>query len=162
CGMEGSFDSLTMYMTRGMHIVGDEIWMYYIGFDDPHTGNKDAMERATLSRVVLRKDGFTCVESDYDGGEFTTPPVRFGGNQLILNIDTSAMGLARVEIQDEGGATVEGYGLDDCDRIHSANSTARVVSWNGDASVGALAGRPVRLRFELEYGTKLYAFRFGE
>lgn len=161
-GPEGSFDSLTMYMTRGMFLHGDEIWMYYIGLDDAHTGNKEAQKRYTLSRVVLRKDGFTCVESDYEGGEFTTPPIRFQGDALQLNIQTSALGLARVEIQDTNGNPIQGFALDDCDRIFTANTTAHVVTWrDGQSDVSGLAGRPVRLRFELRFGAKLYAFRFS-
>ena len=160
-GAEGSFDSLTMYMSRGMLLRGDEIWMYYIGLDDPHTGNKEAQNRYTLSRVVLRKDGFTCVEADYAGGQFTTPPMRFKGEALYLNIETSALGLARVEIQDADGKPIEGYGLDDCDRIHTANSTSGLVTWGGKSGIELLSGQPVRLRFELQFGTKLYSFRFG-
>jgi hypothetical protein len=161
-GPEGSSDAQTMYMTRGMLLQGDEIWMYYIGLDDPHTGNPDVQNSYTLSRVVLRKDGFTCVEAPYDGGEFTTPPLTFSGNALSLNIDTSAMGLARVEIQDAAGKAIEGYSLDDCDRIHTANSTKRAVTWRGSPDVSALAGKAVRLRFELEFGTRLYSFQFGK
>ncbi len=160
-GPEGSFDSLNMYMTRGMYLSGDEIWLYYIAIDDPHTGHKEAQSRYTLSRVVLRKDGFTCVEAEYEGGEFTTPPLRFEGDTLRLNIETSAIGLARVELQDETGKPLEGYALEDCDRIHTANSTSYTVSWGGNSTVASPEGRPVRLRFELQYGTKLYAFRFG-
>ncbi|NSW58629.1 MAG: hypothetical protein HPY44_21665 [Armatimonadetes bacterium] len=157
----GSFDAQNMYMTRWMHLHGDEIWMYYIGLDDPHTGNREALEHYTLSRVVLRKDGFTCVEADYAGGEFTTPPLRFEGSELRLNLETSAIGLARVELQDENGEPIQGYALADCDRIHSANSTSHAVTWGGSSDVVSLQGRPVRLRFELQYGTKLYAFRFA-
>jgi hypothetical protein len=161
-GIKGAFDSLNMYMTRGMHLHGDEIWMYYIGFDDPHTGNAEALKRATLSRVVLRKDGFTCVEAPYDGGEFTTPPLTFAGEALFLNIDTSAMGLARIEIQDATGKPIESYTLDDCDRIHAANSTKHAVTWGGSSDVSALAGTPVKLRVELQFGTRVHAFQFGK
>ena len=161
-GKEGSFDSLTMYMSRGMYVRDDEIWMYYIGLDDPHTGRKEALNRCTFSRVVLRKDGFTCVEASYSGGEFTTPPLTFAGETLMLNIATSAVGLARVEIQDGNGKPIPDYGLADCDRIHSANSTKRVVAWRGKSDVGALSGGPIRLRFELQFGTKVYAFRFAK
>ena len=42
--------------------------MYYIGMDDPHTGAKEVQNRYTFSRVVLRRDGFTCVEADYTVG----------------------------------------------------------------------------------------------
>jgi hypothetical protein len=151
-----------MYMTRGMFLRDDEIWMYYIGLDDPHTGNKESQSRYTLSRVVLRKDGFTCVESDYEGGEFTTAPIRFQGDTLQLNIQTSALGLARVEIQDENSTPIQGFALADCDRIFSANSTRHTVTWQkGQSDVSQLAGRPVRLRFEFQFGTKLYAFRFS-
>lgn len=160
-GMEGTFDSAGMYMTRGMHIQGDEIWMYYIGIDDPHTGDEEAQDRYVLSRVVLRKDGFTCIESPYDGGEFTTPPLTFEGDALHLNIDTSAVGLARVEIQDALGAPIPGFELDDCDRIHSANTTDHVVTWKGESGLSALSSAPVRLRIEMQFGTRLYAFRFG-
>ena len=162
-GLAGSFDSKTMYMSRGLYVHGDEIWMYYIGLDDPHTGAKEVQNRYTFSRVVLRRDGFTCVEAEYTGGEFVTPPLRFDGTALFLNIDTSGVGLARVEIQNERGEPIEGYALDDCDRIHATNATKHRVTWRrGDAGVGGLAGAPVRLRFELQFGVRLYSFRFGE
>ena len=110
--------------------------------------------------MVLRKDGFTCVESTYEGGEFTTPPLQVSGNQLHLNIDTSAMGLARVEIQDAEGVALPGFSLDDCDRIHATNVTQHAVTWNGKGDVGAVVAQLVRLRFEFQFGTRLYAFRF--
>ena len=112
--------------------------------------------------MVLLKDRFTAVEADYTGGEFATCPVRFEGQALHLNIETSALGLARVEIQDAGATPIGGYRLEECDRIHTANTVDRVVTWRGGQSdVSALAGQPIRLRFELQFGAKLYAFRFG-
>lgn len=161
-GKDGSFDSRTMYMTRGMHVQGDDIWLYYVGLDDPHTGNVEAQKRMILSRVVLRRDGFTCVEADYDGGEFTTPPLQFRGRGLFLNVDTSAMGLMRVELQDSAGKPIPGFALADCDRIHTANLTRRRVSWRGKGDFEGLSGQTVKVRFELQFGTRLYAFRFGE
>ena len=161
-GMEGTFDSGNMYPARGMVVREREIWMYYTGYDTLH-GDVDFKQRMkpVLSRVVLRKDGFTAVEADYEGGQFTTPPLRFQGDTLHLNIDTSALGLARVEIQDAAGQPIEGFTLEDCDRIHTANTVGRVVTWRrGQSSVTKLQGRPVRLRFELRFGAKLYAFRF--
>ena len=116
-----------------------------------------------MYRAVFRRDGFTCVDADYSGGEFTTPPLTFEGEALHLNIDTSATGLARVEIQEENGKPLGGYTLEECDRIHTTNSTHRTVTWRkGRFEVDDLSGRPVRLRFELCYGVKLYAFRFGK
>jgi hypothetical protein len=161
-GKDGSFDSRTMYMTRGMHVHGDEIWLYYVGLDDPHTGNAEAQKRMIFSRVVLRRDGFTCVEADYDGGEFTTPPLQFKGEGLFLNVDTSAMGLARVELQDADGKPVPGFALADCDRIHAANVTSHRVTWRGDGDLSGLISNEVKVHFELQFGARLYAFRFGD
>jgi hypothetical protein len=163
-GPEGSFDSKSMYLCSGMFTHGDEIWMYYNGYSVLHGGREPASEVvATMSRVVLTKDRFTAVEAEYTGGEFTTPPLVFDGRELHLNLETSAVGLARVELQDESGKPLDGYTLDNCDRIHTTNSTDRVVTWRrGNADVSALAGKPVRLHFELQSGAKLYAFRFGK
>jgi hypothetical protein len=163
-GPEGGFDSKSMYLCAGMFPHKDEIWMYYIGYPVLHGGvepYEKAMASSTMSRVVLTKDRFTAIETDYAGGEFTTPPLVFHGRELHLNIETSAVGLARVEVQDASGKSIKGYTLTDCDRIHTANSMDRAVTWRrGDADVSALAGKPVRLRVELQYGAKLYAFRF--
>ena len=161
-GMEGAFDSGNMYPARGMIVLDREIWMYYTGYDTLH-GDVDVKQRMkpVLSRVVLRRDGFTAVEADYDGGQFTTPPLRFEGDALHLNVDTSALGLASVEIQDVAGQPIDGFTLEDCDRIHTANTVDRVVTWRrGQSSVAQVQGQPVRLRFELRFGARLYAFQF--
>ncbi len=150
-----------LWMAWGMYLHEDEIWMYYAGTHAYHWGNV-MPQMHELRRVVLPKHRFTAVEADYTGGEFTTCPVQFEGEALHLNIETSALGLARVEIQDADGNSIEGFSLDDCDRIHTANTVDRVVTWRrGESDVSALAGQPVRLRFELQFGAKLYAFRFG-
>jgi hypothetical protein len=109
--------------------------------------------------VIFRKDGFTALEADYPRGEFTTPVLRFSGDSLHLNVETSSLGLVRVEIQDADGKPLPGFALDDCDRIHTTNTTDAVVNWRrGKSSISSLAGKSVRLRFELMYGAKLYAF----
>ena len=161
-GMEGAFDSGNMYPARGLIVREREIWMYYTGYDTLH-GDVDIKQRTkpVLSRVVLRKDGFTAVEADYEGGRFTTPPLRFQGDKLHLNIDTSALGLIRVELQKTDGQPIPGFELENCDRIHTANSVDRVVTWRGgQSSLADVPDHALRLRFELRFGAKLYSFRF--
>ena len=160
-GPTGAFDSLGLYPVRGLILHGDEIWLYFVTWES-HMARKEGMEyRPTVSRTVFRRDGFTAVEADYTGGGFKTPPVTFEGGELNVNVDTSALGLLRVEIQDPAGKPISGFTLGDCDRIHTTNSTKKTVRWRGGSSTAALAGKPVRLRFELRYGAKLYSFRFG-
>ena len=71
-----------------------------------HTGHIDpAAEgeiRTALGRAVMRLDGFVSVDAGYEGGEFTTPLIRFAGNRLELNVDASAGGCVRVKLGRRG------------------------------------------------------------
>jgi hypothetical protein len=118
------------------------------------------MQRA-ISRVVLRRDGFVSLHAPYEGGEVTTPPLRFRGNQLVLNIENASTGEVQVEIQYENGKPIPGFSLADCDLIHTANEINRPVTWNGESMVGKLEGKTIRLHFVLR-DTDLYAFQFRE
>lgn len=175
-GLRDEFDAMLLYMFRGV-VPGaneTEMFMYYTGSDRTHgwdrnvrnkriltaAGLEPKIETSFVSRLVLRRDGFISVRSEYDGGQFTTPPLRFTGDRLRLNLDTSATGEVRVEIQDEQGVPLEGFTLPDCDRIHTANEINRVVTWRGSAALDALQGRTVRLRFIMR-DADLYAFQFG-
>jgi hypothetical protein len=78
---------------------------------------------------------------------------------LALNFATSAAGSIRVEIQDLDGKPLPGFALADCPP-HFGDTIERVVTWRGGSDVGALAGRPVRLRFALQ-DADLYAYQFS-
>ena len=83
------------------------------------------------------------MDADYEGGELTTPPLLFSGNQLLLNIDTGSGGCARVEIQPASGLSIMGFSAGDCDPING-NFIRKVVSWRGKTDLGcALPGKPV-------------------
>ncbi len=117
------------------------------------TGNS-----SELRRYTLRLDGFVSASAPMAGGQMVTKAFRFDGNSLSLNFSTSAAGGIRVEIQDASGRPLPGFALDDCPPVFG-DSIERKVTWKGGADVGTLAGRPVRLRFELK-DADLYAFRF--
>jgi hypothetical protein len=174
-GMRDEFDAMLLFMFRGVVPGQDEneMFMYYTGSDRLHgwdrnvknkrilraAGYEPKIETSYVSRLVLRRDGFISVRSNYTGGEFTTPLVIFRGAELALNIDTSAAGMARIEIQDELGIPLPGFSLAESDIIHSTNASNRVASWKGRADVSALADRPIQLRFVLR-DTDVYAFQF--
>ncbi len=176
-GMKGEFDSVRIYMGYGIVPAknGRELYMYYLGTSEPHGWNRDDRNNRLLtaagltpitparaiSRVVLRRDGFVSVYAPYTGGEFTTPLLRFAGDQLLLNVDTSSSGELRVELLDAQGQPIPNYTLNDCDLIHTANEISRVVKWKGSTSVKDLADKPIRLRFVMR-DVDLYAFQFAE
>ena len=68
------------------------------------------------------------------------------------------MGSIRVELQDSDGDAIEGFTLDDCPPIYG-DTPARTVAWKQGPDVSELAGKAVRLRFELK-DADLYSLHF--
>lgn len=135
--LEGAPPELSLY-------AGESYW----------TGTSSALRRYTL-----RLDGFVAVHAGARGGELRTRPFTFAGDRLSLNFATSAAGSVRVEIQDVAGKALPGFALDDCHDLFG-DSVDRTASWKNGAAVGSLAGKPVRLRFELR-DADLFALQFG-
>jgi hypothetical protein len=126
----------------------------------PHRARTGAdRDVTTISRLVLRRDGFVSAQTGQKLGEFTTPPLKFIGRRLRLNIDTSAVGIARVACVDVEGKPITGYSLEDCDIIHTANEINRAVTWRGSPELPATVG-VMRLRVEMR-NTDLYALPFS-
>lgn len=112
----------------------------------------------TLRRYTLRIDGFASLHAKREPGEFLTPPFIFAGRTLHLNLETSAAGSIRVELEDAAGLPYPGRTLGDCDELFG-DTPDRTVTWSGSPSVASWAGRPVRLRVALSEAD-LYALRF--
>jgi hypothetical protein len=105
-----------------------------------------------IRRYSVRRQGFGAMHAGWRGGTFTTKPVIFDGDAFYLNYATSAVGSVRVGILDE-------FSLEDCDEIYG-NELDKQVTWNGNGDVSGLAGKAVRLVFELK-DADLFALRFG-
>ena len=112
----------------------------------------------SLRRYTIRIDGFVSVNASLAGGEIVTHPITFQGEQLLINFSTSAVGSLRAELQTADGNPIEGVALTDCVEIFG-DEIERVVHFKNDSKVGQLAGKPIRLRFEIKDGD-LYSFRF--
>ncbi len=111
-----------------------------------------------LERMTFRTDGFVAVHGDYRGGELITKPFTFAGNELRLNLSSSAAGGVSVEIQDAGGKPIPGFTLGECIELNT-DDLSRVVSWKSGSNVSSLSGKPVRLRFRLK-DADLFALQF--
>jgi len=177
-GFRESGDSASIYMVHGV-VPGSEGQNYLYSCDSDnmhgaHRGDRyndsenEFIEKEAfvpekrdfqITRHEIRKDGFISVRGDYTGGEFITPLLTFDGEHLEMNVDTSATGMVRVEIQDEYGMAIEGYGLSDCHLIHTANQIKRIVQWNGSSDLSQLSGQVVKLRFSIR-NADLYSFTF--
>ena len=115
--------------------------------------------RCRLRRWTLRQDGFVSVRAGSAQGELLTRPLRFEGNRLCINFATSAAGSVRVEVRDAANKPIKGHALRDCPELYG-DALNECVHWRGGVDVGALAGKPVRLRFVMQ-DADLYALQFG-
>jgi len=142
-------------------IHGDTLWFYYTGFQgDPERKERPFLEAGMYDRgstgvAFLRRDGFASLEADAAGGDILTRPITFTGKHLFVNVD-APQGQLRAELTDESGNPIAPFTLDNCE-VLSANSTLAQVRWSAGDDLTALAGRPVRIRFQLTNGA-LYAF----
>jgi hypothetical protein len=110
-------------------------------------------------RYTCRLDGFVSAHASFEGGEVLTKPLVFAGNELHVNLATSAAGSLGVQIENAEGLAVPGFSFSDCPEIYG-DSIEHVVRWRDGGDIGALAGRPIRVRFALR-DADLYAFGFS-
>ncbi len=164
-GKDGEFDSGSLYMGQGMIRRENELYLYYGGSRLNHAeGELENLRQPTgsriFSRVTVPLDRFVSAEADAERGTFTTPPLIFDGNTLVLNADVRDGGDIRVAILDMDGRPVENRSIEDCVSV-SGQKHVKQVFWKTDGDVSAWAGRPIRLRIELS-SANLYAFQFQD
>lgn len=116
-------------------------------------------ERGGIGLATLRRDGFVSLDAGPEGGQFTTPLLRFTGENLVVNAD-ARNGEIRVEVLDEDGTVVNGYSRNAC-RPVCGDDTDHVIHWQGTNGLGALQGRPISLRVTLR-NAQLYSFFSGQ
>jgi len=141
------------YPSCGIVQTGPEELSFYV---ERH----NTQDAKFLERLSLRIDGFASLHAGYGGGELVTRPLTFSGRVLEVNYATGSAGHLRVEIQDPEGRALPGRALDDCHKT-IGDEISRQVAWKGGADISGLAGKAVRLRFELK-DADLYSFRVRE
>jgi hypothetical protein len=141
-------------MIAGMSLlrVGDELWLYYAGYDDQH----DYLPfHAGVGLATLRKDGFASLDAGTAPGEVLTRRLEGVSGPLHVNCN----GSLRVEVLDATGKPLPGYGRADCDEV-KGNHVDTVVTWRGKSDLPQANG-PVRLCFLLR-NAQLYSFLAGD
>jgi hypothetical protein len=118
------------------------------GIDPPTSG---------IGIAKWRLDGFVSLDPTNATGTVRTKPLLFTGRHLEINAN-AWRGHVAVEIQDGAGRPLDGFALDDCDRL-TRDAVHHVVSWRGHDDVSRLQGRDVRLKFVIDRAS-LFAFAF--
>jgi hypothetical protein len=160
-GPDGRFDSRGIWALPNPIVMGDEIWIYYAAGNRDHDGFVDPASGQLLSgigRAVMRLDGFVSVDGGAAGGWIETPPLRFQGQQLMVNMAATGGGAVQIELLDEQGNAIPGYGREDAEPL-IGDAVSVAARWRCGTGVGQLAGKVVRLRCHVQDG-KLYSLRF--
>jgi len=131
---------------------GDEIWQY-VDYGAAHGGGSD---KRVYARFTQRLDGFTSLDASQETGTATSRLFTFSGDRLLLNV--AARDALRAELRNERGEPLPGFTLTECDPVRT-DAIRQTVTWKGNHNVAALAGKPVRLHFEMR-DTKLFAMQF--
>ena len=142
--------SRTNYTARGIVPIDDTTISFY-------AQERYGQPTARLRRYTLRQDGFAGFKAPYSGGSWTTKPVIIEGKTLNLNFSTSAAGGIKVAIQNDDGTPIPGFGTEDCTEL-IGNHINRTVNWKAGNDISSLAGKPIRIHFEMKDAT-LYAFQ---
>ena len=164
-GPPGSWDQTWVTPSHNPPIrVGDKLYIFYQGRQTLHWAQPPFGHIGSVGLALLRVDGFVSLEfveplarsSHGYQGSATTAPLLLEGKTLHLNADARP-GTVWVEILDPDGKPLAGLARDDCQGVHMIDSIDHVVKWRDKASLEALWGKPVRLRFCVQ-AAKVFSF----
>jgi hypothetical protein len=158
-GPRSSFDDGMIFTPNRPLIVGDEIWIYYSGFNVTHGLEPQALGEqygAAIGLAKLRLDGFVSIDARHAEGSVTTVPIRCTGKQLVINADARD-GYVLAEVLDSYEQPLAGFGREACEQLRG-DYIRHALTWSG-ASLAAYVGQELRIKFYVR-NAKLYSFGF--
>ena len=178
-GEVGSYDGGGMSCSGPIFHDG-RVWIYFNGTRYRHRDSPNnrpgPYDQSTVSLATLPEDRFAGLVAGPHVGTLLTRPLVFSGSRLRIDMEGSVPvdfdaahagapptpkrsfdgAEVRVALADQSGAPIEGFGFEQCRPLFASGS--QDVQWSA-ADLGRLAGKPVRLRFELR-NAGLYWFQF--
>lgn len=142
------------YMASGLvRLPGNDREYAVYGTEAYYTGPD-----SRLRRFMYRFDGFVSVRGGASGGSLVTKPLKFQGKRLVLNLAVREGSRVRVELQTADGKPLPGFTLSQSKSL-TGDEIEMAAEWSDGADVGTLAGKPVRVLFDLK-DADLYSIRF--
>ena len=131
-------------------IVDDMVYLYYEACNYAHERpDRNEHCRTTAGLVTFPRDRFAGLESGPPHPcQLVTKPFVVEQPKLLLNAATWLDGYIRAEVMTREWKPVAGFTLDEATAIHG-NALAHPVRWRGNDDLGRLAGREVRLKFDM-------------
>jgi hypothetical protein len=157
-GPHGAWHGGDVTVSHGLvPLAGDRIAVPFEGYVYPHKYPRGSEPFGAPGWAVWPRGRLSALVAD-ERGEFSTPELIFQGRRLCLNLKTTHAGEVLVELQGENGQPIPGYTFAEADPL-VGDSLDRPVTWQGNADIGAHAGKPVSLAFRLRRA-QLFAFEW--
>jgi hypothetical protein len=134
--------------------VGDEWWIFYGGTSGRH---HEIDPVPGIGLATMRKEGFASLQSPPGGGFVVTKTLICPSGRLWVNAEASS-GQVRVKVTDFERKDVPGF---EESRPITGDGVRQEISWDGKP-IETLAGREIRLEFEMTGTVDLYGFGFTE
>ena len=154
-GPPGAWDCGSIYTCNRPIVVGDEIYLYYAGLNQGHGYEPDVV--GSIGLATWRLDGFVSINANSVTGRLTTKPLKFAGDRLVLNAESTG-GEIVVELLDDSGRPIPGFEAEHCVPFRG-DSIRHEVVWKRDSRLADLVDKPVKLRFHMR-SARLYSFTF--
>ena len=175
-GAPGSWDGAWLNLGTGGPILNQgRLWFYYSGRSGAHAA-PFPLNHGAIGLALLRPDGFASIQAREKPGWFETPPMRWPGGDLLVNVDcrrdlTShpgrVSGEVTVEVRGPSGRPLKGFRAQDCAPLARNTSPGAQeascvpVQWTEQpAGMGKHKGKTVRLLFSLR-DAHVYSFKAG-
>jgi len=171
-GAPDAFDSHMIFYHALPIAVGDEWWLYYVGFNEGHTARncytehlreqywadvaRGARHLPSVGLGKVRREGFASLAAGAEGATLVTRPMRAAGSALHLNAVVGTGGEVRVEVQDSAGSPLDGFGAADCTAIYG-DGVRLPVRWGDRSGDPSWSQRDIKLKFGLRHA-ELFAF----
>lgn len=153
CGPAGAWDDGMIFSTAPV-VRGDVLEFFYSGWDDDHGSDT---RKSAIGVATLPRERFVAVSAKDGEGELQTKSWKLDQKGLTVNADATG-GEIRVALLDASGKPIAGFDIADCDPI-TTDSLSHPLHWRGQASLSALQGREVALRFQIRGKARLFAVR---
>jgi hypothetical protein len=151
-GEPGSWDDSMLTTAMTPIRMGDELWLYYGGWNGDHG---TSLRQAEIRIAKWRVDGFASLDSGASESVIETSPFIFDGNELRIN--ANVRGKLEVELLDSAGNVIPGFGRKSGKPV-TGDEISHTVEWK-DKKLENLVGKEVVLKFYLTDG-EVYSFGF--
>ena len=148
-GDEGAWDSIMIYTDQSPIVMGNELWFYYGGFNNPH--DAPGGDSGQIGLATLRIDGFCSMRAEDQEGWLITRREPLKRPAIRINAKVDEGGYLLAEILDEEDRVLDGFSRNDCVPF-KGDSISHPLRWRSEQFSKSQIKGDKKIRFILSKG----------